>query len=395
MGRKKKRQRRAWGKVRKTPAGRYRASYVHGPHLTRWEAPKTFDSELAADGWLAAERRLIDADIWTPPRERDAAAERERVTLRAYSQIFLDQSTLQPTTIANYEDLLSTRILRPLGDVYLGDLTADMAWDWWLTTTRTKFGRPGHTKKLTPTTNYHAWMLLANILNRAVRDKYLAVSPLNSLTAPRRPPRRRIDLLTVPEIAALYDALPPSYRIAVLILAYCQLRFAELSELRVRDILDEGGDMTLRITRSAPQIRGKLIVKDPKTIESIRDIEVPPHVAALIRAQTTGRGPSDLVVTSSRGTQLCRATFIDRYNAYLPEGKERMRPHDLRHTGAVLVAQTGATTKELMERLGHTTPAMAMGYQHVAGGRGREIANDLSERAERAMAETEEEDEAS
>jgi hypothetical protein len=32
-----------------------------------------------------------------------------------------------------------------------------------------------------------------------------------------------------------------------------------------------------------------------------------------------------------------------------------MRVHDLRHVGATLAAQAGATTKELMARIGHTT----------------------------------------
>jgi hypothetical protein len=51
-----------------------------------------------------------------------------------------------------------------------------------------------------------------------------------------------------------------------------------------------------------------------------------------------------------------------------------LRWHDLRRTGAVLAAQTGATLAELMGRLGHATPAAALGYQHVARGRDREIA---------------------
>src|SRR5215212_11484758 len=47
-------------------------------------------------------------------------------------------------------------------------------------------------------------------------------------------------------------------------------------------------------------------------------------------------------------------------------GRDDLRFHDLRHTGAVLTAQSGATIAELMGRLGHTTPAMAIRYQHVA-----------------------------
>ena len=55
-------------------------------------------------------------------------------------------------------------------------------------------------------------------------------------------------------------------------------------------------------------------------------------------------------------------------------GRPDLRFHDLRHSGAVLAAATGATLAELMARLGHCTPQAAMRYQHVAAGRGREIA---------------------
>lgn len=59
-------------------------------------------------------------------------------------------------------------------------------------------------------------------------------------------------------------------------------------------------------------------------------------------------------------------------------GRGDLRLHDMRHTGAVMAAQAGATTRELMDRLGHTTSEMAMRYQHVAEGRQAEIARRLS-----------------
>lgn len=67
-------------------------------------------------------------------------------------------------------------------------------------------------------------------------------------------------------------------------------------------------------------------------------------------------------------------------------GRPDLRPHDLRHTGVVLAAQTGATLAELMARLGHSTPAAAMRYQHAAADRDRLIADALSQLA--ALGET-------
>lgn len=51
--------------------------------------------------------------------------------------------------------------------------------------------------------------------------------------------------------------------------------------------------------------------------------------------------------------------------------------HDLRHTGGTLAATTGATTKELMARLGHSSPRAAMRYQHATRDRDKKIATGL------------------
>ena len=62
-------------------------------------------------------------------------------------------------------------------------------------------------------------------------------------------------------------------------------------------------------------------------------------------------------------------------------GRRDLRFHDLRHTGAVLAAATGATLAELMARLGHSTVSAAMRYQHAAADRDKAIAEALSKLA--------------
>jgi integrase len=58
--------------------------------------------------------------------------------------------------------------------------------------------------------------------------------------------------------------------------------------------------------------------------------------------------------------------------------------HDLRRTGGTLAATTGATIKELMARLGHSSPRAAMIYQHASRGRDRAIAQALGDLARQA-----------
>ena len=83
------------------------------------------------------------------------------------------------------------------------------------------------------------------------------------------------------------------------------------------------------------------------------------------------------------GNHLAPTSF---YAAWWPArshaGREDLRFHDLRHTGAVMAAEAGATLAQLMARLGHSSPAMAMRYQHVAEDSDRKLAAKLSELAE-------------
>jgi integrase len=55
--------------------------------------------------------------------------------------------------------------------------------------------------------------------------------------------------------------------------------------------------------------------------------------------------------------------------------------HDLRHTGGTHTACAGATTKELMARLGHSSPRAALIYQHATRERDKAIADALGKLA--------------
>ena len=56
-----------------------------------------------------------------------------------------------------------------------------------------------------------------------------------------------------------------------------------------------------------------------------------------------------------------------------------LRFHDPRHTAATLALAAGANTRELMERMGHSSPQVALRYQHVMAGRDQAIAAALDE----------------
>ena len=66
------------------------------------------------------------------------------------------------------------------------------------------------------------------------------------------------------------------------------------------------------------------------------------------------------------------------YPARDAAGRPDLHSHDLRHTGLTWAAWSGATLAELMSRAGHSTPAMAIRYQHAAQDRDAIIAQKLS-----------------
>ena len=92
-----------------------------------------------------------------------------------------------------------------------------------------------------------------------------------------------------------------------------------------------------------------------------------------------------LIFRTENGGHLQPATLYRHwYRARREAGREDLRFHDLRHSGAVLAAATGASLAELMARLGHSSPAAAMRYQHAVAGREREVAALMSKLADAA-----------
>jgi integrase len=65
------------------------------------------------------------------------------------------------------------------------------------------------------------------------------------------------------------------------------------------------------------------------------------------------------------------------------------RTHDLRHTGNTWAAETGATLRDLMDRMGHSTTRAALIYLHKTAGRDRKTADALSKLVEEARQEKE------
>lgn len=362
---------RAFGQITRLPSRRYRARYT-GPDGALHNGPTTYQTKELAEGWLASERRLIEREDWEPPSARRSS---ERgMTLREYAGRWMQRRELKPRTRAHYQSLLDRQILPTLGDVPVCRVTPVMVGDWWADRDRGK-----------PTLWGHAYGLLRTILGSAVDDERIPANPCHIRGAGSTKRARKIKPASLGELEVLATAMPPKYRPLVMLSSWCALRFGEATELRRKDLDLKNG--IIHVRRGVTRTAGGEYVGTPKSDAGVRDVAIPPHLLPMLRDHVNGmpvRGKDALLFPAADGVSHLAPSTLYRvfYPARDAAGRPDLRWHDLRHTGAVLAAQTGATLAELMARLGHSTPGAAMRYQHAAKERDAAIAVALSRLAE-------------
>lgn len=362
---------RTFGSIRKLPSGRYQARYwaPDGRQYTaqgRDGRPLTFATKGDADGYLATKRADILRGEWLPP-------DRDRTRLAAYAAAWLTDRDLQARTREHYGQLLRDHILPTFGNKALPDINPGEVRIW----------HAALTERTGPTARSHAYGLLRSILNTAVSEDIIDANPCRVRGAGQVKRARTIRPATLAELEALVEAMPARYRLMTLLAAWCAMRFGELAELRRSDIdLREG---VVHITRGVVRTKATTrLVKGPKTEAGNRAVAIPPHLMPLVKAHlaeyVAGRDGLLFPSAGDPERQLAHSALNKVFlRARERAGRDDLAFHDLRHTGAVLAAATGATLAELMSRLGHTTPAAAMRYQHAAADRDRVIAAALSQ----------------
>lgn len=366
-----RRKRRAFGRLRHLPSKRWQAAYI-GPDAILYKADRTFATQSDAELWLSQERRRIDLGVWTAPSELEDSKD---AIVRDYFTGWLDASTtrLRARTVTLYRGLLEQYILPTLGDYEVKAITPAAVRKWY-----------GRLPADRPTRRAHAYSLARTIFSAAVDDGIISANPCRIRGAGHVDRAKDIHVLEPVELRQMVDHLPERLRAAVLLAAWCGLRFGELTELRRKDFVDDY--RIVRIRRAVSYTGGEYVVGQPKTKAGSRDVTIPEHVSDALREHVkhhARKGPNGLVFPGKDGGHLPHHQL--RYHVKAAGGaigKPEMNIHGLRHTGAVLAARSGATTAELMRRIGHSTPNASMRYQHAADERDALIAQKLSAMAQ-------------
>lgn len=348
-----------FGNVDRLPSGKWRARYV-GPDAKRRSS--TFTTKTDARAWLATAQADLVRKQWRAP-------EAGRRTVDAFARDYLARSDLRASTRALYEGVWRLHLAETWAEVPVADVTPQRVRQW----------HEAAARVTRPTALVQAFRLLRALCNVAVADEVLAVNPCRVKAAGVAKAARASRSITPAEVRALAAAVPDRYGALVLVLAWGGLRFGEAVALRRRDVSGDGAH--LAVERSVRRVGGRWVVGPPKTEAGRRVVALPPSVARAVLAhlaRCVPAGEDALVFGTSSGAFLASSNFTTTFRRAVEAcGLPPVRVHELRHTGATLAAQAGATTAELMSRFGHASPAASLRYQHAATHRDSELARAL------------------
>jgi integrase len=357
---------RTSGSVRRRPSGKWQAR-VRDPLSGRLTSLGTFATKADADRSLNLAIADQTRGAWIDP-------ERGRLHLTDYAtRWLLDRAQLRPRTRELYEGLLRLHVLPTLGHLELAKITPSAVRRWHASLVRAD--KPG------TSTIAKAYRLLHAILATATADELIVKNPcvLRGAGIERAPEREVITIAQVWEVA---DAVEPRFRVLVLMAAFTGLRRGELFGLtRARvDLLHK----TVTVAEQRQQLRdGTIVSGPPKTDAGRRTLVLPEPIVPELEAHLAAfsqPGVDGLVFTGDKGGPLRDQVWQTKWaRARRAVGQPDLHFHDLRHVANTLTAASGASTRELMHRMGHASPDAALRYQHATRDRDAAIAAALAD----------------
>lgn len=383
-----------------------------------------------ARAWLAEQHGLIQADKWQSPdeqRETKVAEARaieaaQAPTFEEYARQWVETRKgrngrpLAPRTKDHYLALLDAYLVPVFGPMRLDAIEPAQVNIWFdaFTITRTRKGHTGET------TRAHTYAFARSVMNTATGAHGPIVGKVNPFAVRgggSSPSTKRTELATSEQVETILETIRPEWRLIVLLGLWTGLRYSEIAELRRSDIDLE--KRLIYVRRSVSRSKGSGVhAKGPKSEAGNRDMHLPDVVfeplKQHLRSRVTGR--DGLLFAGANGQHLAPSTFYGKltcqtckkahdvcereqrkrnasphtfeprengwYSARYVAGCPELHFHDLRATGATLMAQLGATEAEIQAFLGDSTPQAAQRYVRAAQSRMKQHAERMNQLAE-------------
>jgi integrase len=335
------------------------------------------DEEYAARSWLHDAKLRMDAGVWEPEMEIRRDEVRGTLTFGEYFEQWMetrrtkDGAPLEPGTAYRLRKDCENHVLPKFRTMRISEITSHDIEHWWDSLDHTQTGMCINSLKV-----LKAIFRTASSPGDNGESPIVTANPCHIKT-PKPEREGRTIPATVQEVEVIHDAMPEPFRETIYIAVFCNgPRIGEVCAFRREDVdLDH---LTLHIRSSRKTIGGKLVGKT-KTSNGVRDEAIPPQLKPMFEHLLKRIDPQPdawLFPASRDHTKPVHPNVLRVW--YKKAARKANRPdlrfHDLRHTALTLLAQQGATVRELMDAAGHADPTMAMRYQHTVQSRTQDLA---------------------
>lgn len=360
--------RRTRGSVTKNRAGNWQVRYTD-PNGTR-RAGGTYRRKEDADQALARVLNAIENGTWTVlDQARADGLDPKRITLLQACHAYLDTRVnsqgrqLSPNTAKEYPRLLA-KVAPDLADRPLRAITQADIERWW-----------SRASKETPAQASKTYSHVKTVMTYALKRKWIRENPCDIQGAGNYRPAIPGDIPTESQVQLMLDLADEPMRTIVALGAYCALRKGEILELRRKDFQSRetpDGETWWYISVSRGVVwdgENNPIVGPPKTRSSIRTVAIPKQGGAeaivLERLRQIPAHPDTLLVSRDKegAVHWGESMLNPRWWKLRALAGYQGRFHLLRNYGLTWYGQKGATDKEIMDRGGHSTLRVSLGYQ--------------------------------
>ncbi|WP_324738840.1 tyrosine-type recombinase/integrase [Mycobacterium sp. 5-140-3-2] len=341
--------------------------------LSRWvdnkgrEQSKSFvrraDAQKHAEGIATA----LNTGTYADPR-------RSTMTFATVAEEWFDgkRGALEPKTVAGNRSLLDVVVLPKWADTPLRDIQHPDIQDWvnWLRESPDARTRPARShdddddepKGLSAARVIHAFQVVDQVLNYAIRSRYIAVNPADGVHLPRKASRRD-KALSHEQIRSLADAAGELSTV-VYVLGYGGMRYGELAALRVNNV--QVGRSRLWIARSITHVSGVGDREGPTKTHQERWVTLPRFVMDKVADTIRGHDESEFVFARQDGEAMPLDYFRWRFDKACAAAElVNVTPKTLRHTAGSLALAAGATIVTVSKLMGHKDVTTTMNiYAH-------------------------------
>lgn len=305
-----------------------------------------------------------------------------RMTLAAYLRDWIEMHApnIAPNTVDGYKCTIEKHIIPMLGNILLVELTP-MHLQKLYASEQKKYS--GRTAQLTH-------RILRKALSTAYKMQVIRKNPADMVDPPKAK-KYRPAVYDEQEYESLVEAAAGTeHEIPIALAGGLGLRRGEILGLKWSDINFKKNIVTIQ-RQLIPTSEG-LLLKEPKTEDSIRTLDTPQHVMDMLRRHLKNQEKNklffgsdykddNLVCCKPDGEPIHPSSYSRDFGKLLKMNDLRhIRFHDLRHFNATIMLQCDIPVKVASKRLGHSTTAITQDtYQHVLLDMDKEAARKIDE----------------